>query len=166
MLAALLFAALATAANPVPARCSPPTVILADNDKNFVVRFWAGTPRRRQVEDNVRAAFKSACKWRLLEGATIPKLSDVSSRRLFLENQPNANAALLEAARRPDGSWRLVLSYPFVAADGSMHVPSATEIQEAIRCAVRGASRQGQEAGGACLDAPNAERAHSGLSRI
>ena len=151
MLAELLFAALVTAANPAPARCSPPTVILADDDKNFTVRFWAGTPRRRQVEDNVRAAFKSACKWRLLEGATIPKLSGVSSRRLFLENQPHANAAGLEADQRPDGSWRLVLSYPFVAADGSMHVPSAAEIQDAILCAVRGTSGQEQESSGRCL---------------
>jgi hypothetical protein len=151
VLAEFVFAALATAANPSLARCSPPTVILSEDDKNLTVRFWAGTPRRRLVEDNVRAAFKSACKWRLLEGATISNLNGVSSRRLFLENQPHATAAVLEADQRPDGSLRLVLSYPFVAADGSMHVPSATEIQEAIHCAVRGTSSQRQEASGRCL---------------
>jgi hypothetical protein len=146
MIVALLFAAAAVAAEPTPARCSPPTVLLAGNDKAFTVRFWDGTPRRRNVEDNVRAAFKSACKYGLLKGATIPKLHGVSSRRLYLWNAPNANVASLY-----DLKGRLVLEYPFVAADRSMNVPSAKEIQEAIYCAVHGASAKEQEETGRCL---------------
>ncbi len=125
--------------------------MLSGSDKAFSVRFWAGTPRRRDVEDNVRAAFKSACKYGLLKGSTIPALQGVSTRRLFLENQPNANTARLKVGKRPDGSWRLVLAYPYVAADRSIHVPGAAEIQEAIYCAVHGASAKEQEESGRCL---------------
>ena len=134
-----------------PERCAPPVVMLGGNDKAFTVRFWAGTPRRRTMEDNVRAAFKSACKSGLLKGSTIPALNGVSARRLFLENQPNANVTSLEADRQPDGSWRLVLAYPYLAADRSMNVPTAAEIQEAIFCAVRGASKKEREESGRCL---------------
>lgn len=151
MMALFLFAAAMAAAQPAPARCSPPIVMLSGNDKAFIARFWAGTPRRRVIEDNVRAAFKSACKYGLLKGSTIARLNDVSARRLFLENQPNANVASLEADRRPDGSWRLVLAYPYVAADRSTNVPTAAEIQEAIFCAVHGASAKEQEESGRCL---------------
>ena len=150
MVVPLLLVAAFMAAEPQQ-RCTLPIVMLTGDDKAFTARFWYQTPRRRAVEDNVRAAFKSACKHGLLRGSTIPKLGGVSTRRLFLENQPNANVAMLEADQRPDGSWRLVLGYPFVAADRSMHVPSATEIQEAIYCAVHGASAQEQARSGRCL---------------
>jgi hypothetical protein len=144
MILLLLSALAATAAEPV--RCAPPTVMLSGNDKSFTVRFWAGTPRRRTMEDNVRAAFKSACKKQLLTGSTIPKLGGVSSRRLYLLNAPDANGASIYAR-----SGRLMLEYPFVAADRSMNVPSAVEIEEAIFCAVHGASAKEQEESGRCL---------------
>jgi hypothetical protein len=115
-------------------------------DKGFVARFWAGTPRRRTMEQNVRAAFKSACKYGLLTGSTIAKLEGVSARRLYLSNVPEANVASLYAR---DG--RLTLEYPFVTPDKVMHVPSPTEIQEAIYCAVRGATPEEQEMSGRCL---------------
>src|SRR4051812_20439902 len=118
MVTALLFAGALAAAE--PASCSPPAVMLTGNDKAFVARFWAGTPRRRKLEANVRAAFKSACRKRLLTGSTIRKLSGVSSRRLFVENQPDANVASLEADQRRDRKWRLILGSPFVAADHSV----------------------------------------------
>ena len=151
MVLSFLIAVLATAAEPAAPRCAPPVVLLTGDDKAFAVRFAVGTPRRRMMEDNVRAAFKSACKYGLLRGSNIPKLNGVSTRRLFLENQPDANIAMLEADRRRDGSWRLVLGYPFVAADRSVNVPTPTEIQEAIYCAVRGATQQEQAQSGRCL---------------
>jgi|SRR3954451_14988972 hypothetical protein len=144
MIASLLFAVDMAAAE--PARCSPPIVMLAENDKAFTVRFWAGTPRRRRIEGEIRAAFKSACKYGLLKGSTIAKLHGVSSRRLYLSNAPHANVASLY-----DRGGRLMLEYPFVAADRTMHVPSAKEIQEAILCAVHGASARDQEESGRCL---------------
>jgi hypothetical protein len=146
MIALLLFAAAIATAEPASARCSPPVVMLMENDKAFTVRFWDGTPRRRNVEENVRAAFKSACKYGLLKGSTIPKLGGVSSRRLYLFNAPNANVASIY-----ENKGRLLLEYPFVAADKSMNVPSAKEIQEAIYCAVHGASAKEQEESGRCL---------------
>ena len=149
MIGSLLFAV--AFAGGQPQRCSPPTVMLGENDKAFTVRFWAGTPRRRKLEDNIRAAFKAACKSGLLKGSTIAQLGGVSSRRLFLENQPNANVASLEADKRTDGSSRLVLGFPYVAADRSVNVPTSAEIQEAIFCAVRGASQKEQEESGRCL---------------
>ena len=145
MVLALLLAATA-AGGPPPKRCSLPNVLLGENDKAFTVRFWYGTPRRRDIEDSVRAAFKSACKYGLLKGSTVPALQGVSTRRLYLSNAPNANVASLYAR---DG--RLILEYPYVAPDRSVHVPTPTEIQEAIYCAVHGASAKEQEESGRCL---------------
>src|SRR5215210_6424399 len=125
---------------PAPATCSAPLVMLTGNDKALTVRFWAGTPGRRNVEGNIRAAFKSACKHGLLKGSTIAKLHGVSLRRLYVSNAPNANVASLY-----DRNGKLVLEYPFVAADRTMYVPSAKDIQEAIFCAVHGASAKEQE---------------------
>jgi hypothetical protein len=142
----LLSALVATAAEPASARCAPPTVMLTGNDKGFISKFWVGTPRRRTMEDNVRAAFKSACKKHLLSGSTIAKLGGVSSRRLYLLNAPNANVASIY-----NRSGRLLLEYPFVSADRSTDVPSAADIEEAIFCAVHGASEKEQEESGRCL---------------
>ena len=44
-----------------------------------------------------------------------------------------------------------MLGYPFVASDGSLNVPTAAEIEEAIYCAVRGATEQEQADTGRCL---------------
>jgi hypothetical protein len=43
------------------------------------------------------------------------------------------------------------LEHPFVASDGSVNVPSAVDIEEAIYCAVRGATEQEQQESGRCL---------------
>ncbi len=144
LIAALLFAALA--AQPAQARCSPPTVLLAEGDKAFIARFWYQTPRRRAVEDEIRAAFKAACKSGLLKGSTIAKLGGISSRRLYLSNAPEANVASMYVK-----NGRLLLEYPYVAADRSMHVPTAAQIQEAIFCAAHGASAEEQARSGRCL---------------
>jgi hypothetical protein len=140
-----LLTAAALVASP-PAHCSPPLVLLATNDKAFTVRFWEGTPRRRSIEANVRAAFKSACSKHLLTGPTIPKLGGVSARRLYLLNAPNANDASIYSSH-----GRLLLEYPFVSDDHSVSVPSAADIEEAIFCAVHGASAKEQEESGRCL---------------
>ena len=103
------------------------------------------------MESHVRAAFKSACSSGLLKGSTIPKLNGVSGRRLFLENQPAANVAVLEADQRRDGSWRLFLGYSYVAEGKAVNVPTAAEIHEAIYCAVHGATPQEQAETGRCL---------------
>jgi hypothetical protein len=144
MIALLIGAALA-AAQPASPRCSPPVVMLTGNDKAFTASFWVGTPRRRIVEDNVRAAFKSACASHLLKGSTIPQLRGISSRRLYLLNAPEANVASLYVHH-----GQLVLEYPFLT-DGKAQLPASSEIHEAIYCAVRGASQKEQEESGRCL---------------
>ncbi len=135
-----------------PAACPAPAVELAEPKGAFAARFASGSDARRKTESAARAAFKAACAKGLLRGDTIPKLSGVSAKRLFLENWPDANVAIIEADQLTGGTgWRLVLGYPFVASDGSVNVPSADEIEEAIYCAVRGATEQEQEESGRCL---------------
>ena len=100
----------------------------------------------------MHAAFRSACAKGLLRGDTIPKLSGVSAKRLFLENWPDANVVMIEADQLTGGTgWRLILGYSFVASDGSVNVPTAAEIEEAIYCTVRGATEQEQAEIGRCL---------------
>ncbi len=134
-----------------PAACPAPAVELAEPKGAFAARFASGSDARRKTESAARAAFKAACAKGLLRGDTIPKLSGVSAKRLFLENWPDANVASLESDQLRDGSWRLMLGYSFVASDGSVNVPTAAEIEEAIYCTVRGATEQEQAEIGRCL---------------
>jgi hypothetical protein len=148
----LIAAAQGTSAGAAPtAQCASPTVELAGEDRAFASNFATGSERRTAIEANVRSAFQGACAKQLIHGATIPKLDGVSTARLFLQNWPDANIASLEADQSPDRSWRLMLGYPFVASDGSVNVPSAADIEEAIDCAVRGATEQEQAETGRCL---------------
>ena len=134
------------------AACAVPTVLLPEVDNSFAAKFADGTAPRRQAEANVAAAFRSACAKGLLAGAVIPKLEGVSTSELFLENWPEANVASIEADQLTGGTgWRLMLGYPFIASDGSVNVPSADEIEEAIYCAVRGGTEQEQAETGRCL---------------
>lgn len=146
----LLLALAITAAEPVG--CPVPAIELAEPKADFAARFARGSDARRKTEAAARTGFRSACAKGLLHGDTIPKLSGVSVRRLLLENWPDANVALIEADQLTGGTgWRLMLGYPFVASDGSVNVPTAEEIEEAIYCAVRGATEQEQEESGRCL---------------
>ena len=135
-----------------PAGCPVPAIELAEPKADFAARFSRTSDARRKTETAVREAFRTACAKKLITGATIPKLSGVTTERIFLENWPDANAALIEADQLTGGTgWRLMLGYPFVASDGSVNVPSPEEIEEAIYCAVRGATEQEQEESGRCL---------------
>ena len=148
----LIAAAQGTSAAAAPiAQCASPTVELAGKDRAFASNFARGSERRKAIEANVRSAFQAACAKRLIQGAAIPNLDGASTARLFLENWPDANIASLEADQLPDRSWRLMLGHPFVASDGSVNVPSAADIEEAIYCAVRGATEQEQAETGRCL---------------
>ena len=141
-----------TAPAGAPATCAIPAVQLAEPDKGFAAKFASGTAPRRRAEANVGEAFRAACSKNLIAGEAIPKLSGVPTRLIFLENWPDANVASIEADQLTGGTgWRLMLGYPFVAIDGSVNVPSADEIEEAIYCAVRGATEQEQEESGRCL---------------
>ena len=148
----LLTAALLAISAPAPAKCTIPTLEVAGPDKALIVNFAPGTKASRQAEANVATAFAAACAKGLLAGSRIPSLDGVSTTQLALENWPDANVATLEADQLTGGTgWRLMLGYPFVASDGSVNVPSADEIEEAIYCAVRGATEQEQAETGRCL---------------
>ena len=96
-----------------------------------------------------RQAFKRACgKGLLTEKPLIdPKATDQG--KLFLINAPEANVASIYLSG-VDGS-RMVLEYPFLTTDGKTQVPSADELEEAIYCAVVGATPEEQESTGRCL---------------
>ena len=76
-----------------------------------------------------------------------PKAADQA--RIFLVNAPEANAASIYLSD-VDGS-RMILEYPFLTMDGKSQVPAAEELEEAIYCAVVGATAEEQEKSGRCL---------------
>jgi hypothetical protein len=45
----------------------------------------------------------------------------------------------------------MVLEYPFLTTDGKTQVPTSNELEEAIYCAVVGATPEEQESSGRCL---------------
>ena len=146
----IVFALMAFAASQPPS-CPVPTVGLARADEAMTARYADGSPALRALEANVGKAFRSACAKGLIRGERVAQLSGASSRRIFLENWPDANVASLEADQLRDGNWRLVLGYAFVASDGKVNLIKAEEIEEAIYCAVKGATKKEMKESGRCL---------------
>jgi hypothetical protein len=135
--------AIANALEPAAAeKCLPPTLAMADNAK-------LESALMDETEANFAAAYKGACDKALLTDKPLidPKAADQG--RIFLVNAPEANVASIYLSD-VDGN-RIVLEYPFLTTDGKTQVPSPAELEEAIYCAVRGATPQEQEASGRCL---------------
>ena len=132
MLVAYLMLAAAT-----PVQC--PRVELALAEKQMLALF-RGKPFR-EISVSFNKAYARACG----EGLLKTKRLAVSGR-LFLINAPDANVASIYARRN-----QTVLEYAFVDHDGRTHVPTVAELQEAIFCAVHGASAKEQEESGRCL---------------
>ena len=99
----------------------------------------------RQTRANFAEAYSKACSEGLLKEPLVI-VKGANSGRLFLLNAPEANIASIYAHE-----GRMLLEYPFVTADGSVNVPTAEEIEEAIYCAVHGATEQEQAESGRCL---------------
>jgi hypothetical protein len=132
--------------------CVLPAVELGRGEHELARHFAAPSRRFVRLRTNVRTAFQRACDNGLIAGANVPKLDNAPLRSLKFENIPDGNAASLLAEQLPGGAgWRLVLQHPFVASDGSVNVPTVAEIEEAIFCTVKGASRKEQEETGRCL---------------
>jgi len=127
---------------PAAEECPAPALAMADNAQ-------LASALMDETKANFATAFKSACgKGLLTEKPLIdPKATDQG--KLFLINAPEANVASIYLSD-VDGS-RMVLEYPFLTIDGKSQVPTADELEEAIYCAVRGATPQEQEASGRCL---------------
>jgi hypothetical protein len=140
-------------AKPTPQKnCVLPAVEFEDGDPALTRHFAPASKRFARLQLNVRAGFQRACNKRLIAGSNIGELESVPMRRMWIRNTPDGNVATLSADQLPGGTgWRLVLEHPFVASDGSVNVPSAVEIEEAIYCSVQGATPRAQEATGRCL---------------
>jgi len=106
----------------------------------------------RQAADLVRrnfaTAYRQACSTGILRGRRLIRPGSVPPGKLFLLNAPDSNIASIynEGEERPG---RMVLEYHFVTADRRVHVPGADELEEAIFCAVVGATSEEDE--GRCL---------------
>ena len=143
-----LLALLLAAAPPSTLSCRVAEVSAPSGDDAFARRFGGSTAAYTSTANNFAAAFRRACASGLIgrEG-----LLGVRSGTVRLVNAPEANIASLTATNSADGASRLMLEYPFLGDDGSVHVPSTDEIEEAIFCAVKGASEKEQEESGRCL---------------
>lgn len=139
---------LAAAAPPSALSCPVAEVSAPSGGDAFARRFGGSTAAYRSVAGNFAAASRRACASGLIgrDGLLGQKGGTVR-----LLNAPEANIASLSAASATDGASRVTLEYPFLASDGAARVPSADEIEEAIVCAVRGASAKEQEDSGRCL---------------
>jgi hypothetical protein len=131
----MLLAFLALAAAPPP-HCAPVDLALAEKRMPPTFR---GKPFR-ETSANFAKAYAKACAQGLLKTKPL-----AMSGRLFLVNAPDANVASIYSL---DG--RTVLEFSFVAG-GKVNVPSVGDLQEAIYCAVHGASATEQEESGRCL---------------
>ena len=124
------------------AQCTPPALALAD-----------GTALRSsllaETKANFATAFQRACSTGLLRGKPLIDPEATDRERLFLINAPEANVASIYLSE-VDGN-RMVLEYPFLTTDGKSQVPSAEELEEALYCAVVGATPEEQEKSGRCL---------------
>ena len=127
---------------PAAKKCPVPALAMADS-----TQFESSL--MDETRTNFATAFKSACgKGLLTEKPLIdPKATDQG--KLFLINAPDANVASIYLSD-VDGS-RMVVEYPFLTTDGKTQVPSADELEEAIYCAVAGATPEEQESTGRCL---------------
>jgi hypothetical protein len=130
------------AAEPATGECAAPTLSMAD-----------GAPLESRLLDETKAnfttAFRSACAKGILKGKGLFDPNAAERGKLFLINAPEANVAAIYLSK-VDGN-RMVLEYPFLTVDGKSQVPSAAELEEAIYCAVVGATAEEQESSGRCL---------------
>jgi hypothetical protein len=118
--------------------CTTPVISIDGGDAAFGTNFAVGSPRLAQVKGNFAKAYASACSKGLLK-TELPTI--------VLLNAPNANLASIYSDERQ----RRVLEYPFVTEDGQTNIPPVEELEEAIYCAVHGASAKEQEESGRCL---------------
>jgi len=145
------------AAQPGPAAadaCAPaPPLVLSEDFADPRGAFAPEATALSRTNANFAAAYGRACAQGLLRGRS---LIDAGAQpdRLFLRNAPDANVASIyldgdEGA--PAAARRMVLEYPFLTADGAVHVPGTEELGEAISCHVQGASAEESEETGRCL---------------
>lgn len=133
----------AAAAPVAPKECKAPSLAMAGEAQTLK------SEQMKEAQANFDTAYQKSCADKLLaDGPLIdPKAADQG--QIFLVNAPEANVASIYLSE-VDGS-QMVLEYPFLTTDGKSQVPTADELEEAIYCAVRGATPEEQEATGRCL---------------
>ena len=130
---------------PKPA-CAPPPVVEAGGALGRHKDVADGTLR------NFDTAYRQACFKGVLRGRPLIRPGSVPAGRLFLKNAPEANvASIYDEGSEGERPGRMVLEYPFIAGNGAVRVPGARELEEAIICAVQGATAAEQEEEGRCL---------------
>ena len=137
----MIFAA-ALLAGATPQACVDPKVVT--EGASLGEHFAAGSSELANLEASVRAGFTQACRKGLLTKEGKVRLGAAGG--LHLENAPEGNVAILSAEPQ-----RLLLEYPFVSTEGTAHIPTAEDVEEAIYCAAIGATPKEQEESGRCL---------------
>lgn len=136
-----------------PARpaCAPaPALTFADRFEDPRRLFGPDSPGIRATRAAFAIAYQRACREGLLRRG---RLLNGNLASLYLINSPDANVASIFSIsvggnRGLNGTG---LEYPFVTHDGTVQVPDADELHEAIYCRIVGATRREQEEDGRCL---------------
>ena len=135
--------------------CAPaPALVLAEDFRDPHRAFAPGTAPYRRLEANFAAAYRGACARGLLRSHSLIEAGTAERDRLHIKNAPDANVASIYLGGEegaPRAQRRMLLEYPFLTADGATHVPTESELREAIFCAVQGATQQEEEESGRCL---------------
>ena len=142
------------AATAAPACAPAPQLALAEGFADPHHAFASDSAPFRRLEANFAAAYRASCTPALLQRQPLIQAGAAQHDRLRLKNAPDANVAAFyldgeEGA--PQSTRHMVLEFPFLTADGATHVPTTSELREAIFCAVHGATQGEDEESGRCL---------------
>jgi hypothetical protein len=129
-------------------KCIEPSITSVVGTAAFFAKFNIHSASYAAAEANLREGFRRACAKGLLSEPSIITQGAGPDGLLDLENAPDANVAAFSVDEQTE---RLTLEYPFVASDGTVNIPTAEVIEEAIYCAVRGATEEEQAETGRCL---------------
>ncbi len=149
----LLVSGIPAAAQRRPARpaCAPmPTLVIGERFPDPRRVFGPDSPGMRATRAEFEIAYARACREGLLRRG---RLLNGSNNVLHLLNAPDANIASIYpiSVGGYHGLNRTGLEYAFVSHEGTLNVPNADELHEAIYCRIVGATPREQEEEGRCL---------------
>ncbi len=136
---------------PARAACAPaPNLVLSERFRDPRRVFGPESPGMRATRAEFAIAYARACREGLLRRG---RLLHTERAYIHLINSPDANVASIHPIsvggnRGLNGTG---LEYPFVSQEGTLNVPNANELHEAIYCRVVGATQREQEEEGRCL---------------
>jgi hypothetical protein len=135
------------------ATCAPaPTLALSQDFADPRDEFGVDSKPFKQLEANFAAAYGKACDSGVLAREPLIPKDVPHPGMLFLTGAPESNeVSIYRETDQSDQPGDMTLEYYFIAQDGSLHVPSVADLNEAIYCAVQGASEQEEDASGRCL---------------